>query len=201
MQQVKFIVIVFLSSLGAPEFVVRKFTRQEVSNLTGMNSVNLSYWEKVGLVIPEKIGNPSCPILAYTGEQLLQLKLIQSLGERLPLPEIRRILNFLRDGDYEFSIVPTERDRVPQQISSDVLDRELLRDISYEELEALAECKLAPENQLLLDELLKKNEESDLSETEVAELDRLLEQADRLTLLRARARYTLEQINYTESKL
>jgi hypothetical protein len=73
------------------------------------------------------------------------------------------------------------------------LDAELLIGLSEEELEALADGKLAPAAQLHLDELLKRNAESQLSEGEQSELDRLLSQVDHLTILKARARYTLLQ--------
>jgi len=70
-------------------------------------------------------------------------------------------------------------------------DPELLVGLSDGELEALAESLLAPSAQTRLDELLARNAESPLSSYEQAELDRLLERVDQLTVLKTRARYTL----------
>ena len=70
-------------------------------------------------------------------------------------------------------------------------DSEYLVGLSDGELEALAERMLAPPAQARLDGLLLRNKEGLNSQEEQGELDRLLEQLDELTLLKARARYTL----------
>jgi hypothetical protein len=73
-------------------------------------------------------------------------------------------------------------------------DNELLTGLSLEELEALAECRLAPAGQADLDELLRRQKEAtSLSGDEERRLDRLLQQIDSLTILKTRARYTLHQ--------
>ena len=71
------------------------------------------------------------------------------------------------------------------------LDKECLVGLSQEELEALAESNLAPAEREHLNRLLAQNAENQLSEEETATLDRLLEQVDRLTVLKTRAKYTL----------
>lgn len=71
------------------------------------------------------------------------------------------------------------------------LDPEYLPSLSRDELKALANCKLALADQNRLDELISRNTDAQLSSDEVAELDRLLAQADHLTVLKTRARYTL----------
>lgn len=71
-------------------------------------------------------------------------------------------------------------------------DSELLVGLSDGELEALAESMLAPIAQARLNELLARNTEHQLSAAENAELDRLLDRIDQLTLLKTRARYTLD---------
>jgi hypothetical protein len=71
---------------------------------------------------------------------------------------------------------------------------DMLTSLSIGELEALAEGLLTPARQARLDELLAKNSEAAISNDERAELDRLLELADQLTLLKTRARYTLSQL-------
>ncbi|MBL8828427.1 MAG: hypothetical protein JNM18_15705 [Planctomycetaceae bacterium] len=73
------------------------------------------------------------------------------------------------------------------------LATELLTSLSIEELEALADGKLAPAAQGRLDEFLAKQKSQSLSAEEAAELDGLLQQSDQLTILKTRARYTLSQ--------
>jgi hypothetical protein len=72
-------------------------------------------------------------------------------------------------------------------------DSELLLGLSDGELEALAESLLAPAAQGRLDELLARNAEKSLSAEEAAELDRILARVDHLTVLKTRARFTLDQ--------
>ena len=72
-------------------------------------------------------------------------------------------------------------------------DPDFLIGLSQAELQALAESVLAPTAQARLDDLLTRHAEAQLSAEETAELDRLLEQVDQLTILKTRARYTLDQ--------
>ena len=72
-------------------------------------------------------------------------------------------------------------------------DTELLVGLSEDELEALADGRLAPASQSRIDELRERNAESQLSSDEAVELDRLIRQIDNLTVLKTRARYTLRQ--------
>jgi hypothetical protein len=69
---------------------------------------------------------------------------------------------------------------------------EMLIGLSVGELEALSESLLAPAAQARLDDLLASNAEGRLSAHETEELERLLEQVDQLTVLKTRARYTLQ---------
>jgi queuine/archaeosine tRNA-ribosyltransferase len=75
------------------------------------------------------------------------------------------------------------------------MSEEILAGLSVAELEALADELLAPARQARLDELLSKNGQCSLDDPERHELDRLLDSADQLTLLKNRARYTLNQLN------
>ncbi|MBI3329978.1 MAG: hypothetical protein HYZ81_25125 [Nitrospinae bacterium] len=70
-------------------------------------------------------------------------------------------------------------------------DPEILVGLSEAELQALAQSALAPAEQSRLDDLLSRNADSQLSEKDRTELDRLLEHVDQLTILKTRARYTL----------
>src|SRR5690606_11054048 len=73
-----------------------------------------------------------------------------------------------------------------------VPDTELLIGVSRAELQALADSELASSAQIRLTDLLARNEAGQLSKEEDAELDQLLEQIDQLTILKTRARYTLQ---------
>ena len=70
-------------------------------------------------------------------------------------------------------------------------DPELLTDLNQEELKALAESKLALETQTQLNDLLQKQEEQTLSDVENSQLENILAQIDQLTILKTRAKYTL----------
>lgn len=74
------------------------------------------------------------------------------------------------------------------------VDTDCLIGLNQAELQALAESMLAPAAQARLDELLACNAETQLGEDELAELDCLLAQVDHLTLLKTRARYTLQSL-------
>jgi hypothetical protein len=74
------------------------------------------------------------------------------------------------------------------------VDSEMLTSLSIEELEALADGLLSPAAQARLDQMLGKLGETSLSGDERRELDRLLQMADQLTILKTRARYTLSQL-------
>ncbi len=62
------------------------------------------------------------------------------------------------------------------------------------ELVALSQAVLAPGRQRRMKTLLQKNAAAALSDRDQQELDALLEEADRIALLKARAAYTLAEI-------
>ena len=66
------------------------------------------------------------------------------------------------------------------------LDDECLIGLSRDELQALADSKLAPAAQNQLDDLLVRNAESLLCADEIANLERLLAQVAQLTILKTR---------------
>ena len=72
-------------------------------------------------------------------------------------------------------------------------DIDLLWGMSQSELEALANSRLAPDEQVRLDALLSQQKQHALSAEQNEEIDRLLAQIDQLTILKTRARYTLAQ--------
>ena len=80
------------------------FTRQEAIALTGLKPGKISYWDRTGLVSPQKFGNPKKPKVVYSWQQVLKLKLIHRLREQLSLQEIRKIIDFLEGKNYSPSI-------------------------------------------------------------------------------------------------
>ena len=80
------------------------------------------------------------------------------------------------------------------QITVPTADQELLKDLSIDELDALAESLLIPKAQSQLQELLSKNTEATLSTEETHLLDHLLAQIDYLNILKTRAKYTLKNL-------
>lgn len=69
------------------------FTRQEAIALTGVKSGNLSYMDRTGLVVPSKYGNPQRPTVIYSAEQILQLKIAETLRDRFSLQQIRKVVS------------------------------------------------------------------------------------------------------------
>jgi len=70
-------------------------------------------------------------------------------------------------------------------------DLATLSGMSVGELKTLADAILAPQRQRRLRQLLRKNKVQMLNQKESAELDQVLEDCDRIALLKAKAQYTL----------
>jgi hypothetical protein len=81
--------------------------------------------------------------------------------------------------------------RVPPDFSR---DPERLMGLTEAELSVLATVSLALEVQVELSELLRRDGDG-LSAVERGRLDEILEEVDRLNLLKARARYTLRSLS------
>lgn len=80
-------------------------------------------------------------------------------------------------------------DRLTQASS---IDQDCLIGMNQAELQALDHSTLAPVAQSRLNDLLDRNTENQLDDSELVELDQLLTQIDHLTLLKTQARYSLE---------
>lgn len=85
---------------------------------------------------------------------------------------------------------PTRRDATKHKTSGAAL--EALSGMNQGELQTLADAILAPGRQRRLRQLLRKNKAGRLSRLENNELDELLEESDRIALLKAKAQYTLQ---------
>jgi len=81
--------------------MVSGFTRQETIALTRISSGRLSYFDRTEFVVPQKFGNTKHPKVVYSWRQVLELKTIESLRERLSLQEIRKVLKFLIERNHE----------------------------------------------------------------------------------------------------
>jgi len=79
-------------------------------------------------------------------------------------------------------------------------DTELLTGVSIDELEALAAGVLVPASQIRLNELTAEAKERPLSVADAAALDDLLHKVDQLNLLKARARFTIDQLGAKANK-
>lgn len=71
---------------------------------------------------------------------------------------------------------------------------EMLRGVNETELVALSSAVVAPERQRRMRALLRKNTRGELGDEERQELDKLVGEADRIALLKAKAAYTLVQL-------
>ena len=73
---------------------------------------------------------------------------------------------------------------------------ETLGGMSEAELIALTGAMVAPGRHQQMKALLRRNTQSELGDGERRELDALLEEADRIALLKAKAAYTLAQLRH-----
>ncbi len=74
------------------------FTRQQVRKLTGLSDRQLSYWDSTGFFSPQFPGDPGRPYdKLYSFRDLVGLRTIAELRDRIPLQELRRIGAWLRD--------------------------------------------------------------------------------------------------------
>jgi DNA-binding transcriptional MerR regulator len=78
--------------------LIEGFTRRETLALTETTSNRLQYLERVGLVIPERIGATSKPTVLYAWEQILEIRAIKNLRQEASLQTVRKIIKFLDDS-------------------------------------------------------------------------------------------------------
>lgn len=69
------------------------FSRQETIALTGSTSNRLQFLERSKLIVPHRIGKSKKPVVLYTWEQIVAIKVLDNLTAR---PEVtRRIVGYL----------------------------------------------------------------------------------------------------------
>lgn len=89
---------------NGPQVTIDGFTRQEVIKLSGCNSNRLAYLEKVGLVVPTRVGSVKKPTVLYTWPQLLEVRAIRDLRKEVSLQTIRSIVDFLNKTGVDDSL-------------------------------------------------------------------------------------------------
>ncbi|MEM9246317.1 MAG: MerR family transcriptional regulator, partial [Cyanobacteria bacterium P01_F01_bin.153] len=78
---------------------VNGFTRSEALCLTNCSSSRLAYLEKVGLIVPARIGAISRPVVIFSWEQLIGILIVKELRQKTSLGVVKKIVQFLnRNG-------------------------------------------------------------------------------------------------------
>lgn len=103
-------------------------------------------------------------------------------------------VQFVTNEKGEQTGVLLDIDHYYRLVSENSIDPKLLKGLSIDELEALAKTKLSIDQQSRLNELIAKQKVDDLSDEEVQEIEQLLAYVDQLTILKARAMYTLHKM-------
>ncbi len=80
------------------------FTRQEAITLTGVTSSRLAYLDRVKLVVPQKYGNSKKPVVIYSWEQILEIRAISNLRQKISLQTIREIIGFLELNRFDYQL-------------------------------------------------------------------------------------------------
>jgi len=73
------------------------FNRQETMVLTDITSSRLSYLDRTGIVVPQKYGSHKKPHLIYSWEQVLQLRAITHLKQKISLDLTRKIVGYFNE--------------------------------------------------------------------------------------------------------
>lgn len=80
------------------------FTRQETLALTKTTSSRLAYLDRTGVVVPEKYGNSKKPTVIYRWEQVLEIRAINDLRQKISLQTVRKIVQFLDESGFGTSL-------------------------------------------------------------------------------------------------
>jgi DNA-binding transcriptional MerR regulator len=80
------------------------FSRQQALELTGLSSGQLSRLDKSGIVQPTKLGSQSHPTVLYSLKQILELRSIAALRQKLSMQEIKKVVEHLREQNFDPSL-------------------------------------------------------------------------------------------------
>lgn len=93
------------------------FTRQETIALTKTTSSRLAYLDRVGIVEPEKYGNTKKPTVIYSWAQVLEIRAINNLREKVSLQTIKEMIQYIHKNSFE----PSLRDKRLVAINGEIL--------------------------------------------------------------------------------
>jgi DNA-binding transcriptional MerR regulator len=79
------------------------FTRQETIALTKTTSSRLAYLDRTGVIEPEKYGNSKKPTVIYSWEQVLEIKAINDLRQKVSLQTVRKIVEYFDKNGFDTS--------------------------------------------------------------------------------------------------
>ena len=79
------------------------FTRQETIALTKTTSSRLAYLDRTGVIEPEKYGNSKKPTVIYSWEQVLEIKAINELRQKVSLQTVRKIVKYFDENGFDTS--------------------------------------------------------------------------------------------------
>ncbi len=80
------------------QYLMQGFSRHETMVLTDATSSRLAYLDHTGIIVPKKHGNPKKPYITYTWEQVIQIRAITHLKEKIPLALTKKIVDFIDDN-------------------------------------------------------------------------------------------------------
>lgn len=80
------------------------FTRQETLALTKTTSSRLAYLDRTEVVIPEKYGNSKKPTVIYSWNQVLEIRAINDLRQKVSLQTVRKIVQFLGESGFDTNL-------------------------------------------------------------------------------------------------
>ncbi|MEO0827203.1 MAG: MerR family transcriptional regulator [Cyanobacteria bacterium J06642_9] len=80
------------------------FTRQETIALTRTTSSRLAYLDRTSVIVPQKYGNSKKPTVIYTWEQVMEIRAISNLRQKISLQMVRKIVQFLDAQDLNSSL-------------------------------------------------------------------------------------------------
>jgi len=93
------------------------FTRQETIALTKTTSSRLAYLNRVGIVEPERYGNTKKPTVIYSWAQVLEIRAINNLREKVSLQTIKEMIQYLDKNGFE----PSLRDKRLVAVNGEIL--------------------------------------------------------------------------------
>jgi DNA-binding transcriptional MerR regulator len=77
------------------------YSRQQVIELSGLSSGQLSRLDKSEIVKPTKLGSESHPVVLYSLSQIWELKTIAALRQKLSMQEIKKVVEYLRENNFD----------------------------------------------------------------------------------------------------